>query len=274
MALGLAVTPLPLLADWLSCGGADPRQPLGPASVAPLQAGVPPKPRFRRSHGWAVDGRKARRAAFTPSRRGGERARGPAGRGGGPGALTRPPPPQDYRNPLMEMEPKALSARKCRAVFFRVKEILHCHSVFQIALSSRVAEWDATEKIGDLFVASVGVPRPPPRPRRGARRRPDGRLPAPRVHARGVCPRPRGPRVAAPLPGATASPVTWRLRPARPVRCPHWVAGVLTSGVAETPGSGGPWPRGGWTCSRPAPRPGVTLPGGAHACFSSPSPWC
>ncbi|XP_040084428.1 rho guanine nucleotide exchange factor 10-like protein [Oryx dammah] len=61
---------------------------------------------------------------------------------------------QDYRNPLMEMEPKALSARKCRAVFFRVKEILHCHSMFQIALSSRVAEWDATEKIGDLFVAS------------------------------------------------------------------------------------------------------------------------
>lgn len=69
---------------------------------------------------------------------------------------------QDYRNPLMEMEPKALSARKCRAVFFRVKEILHCHSMFQIALSSRVAEWDSTEKIGDLFVASVGVPKPPP----------------------------------------------------------------------------------------------------------------
>ncbi|XP_059232390.1 rho guanine nucleotide exchange factor 10-like protein isoform X4 [Mustela nigripes] len=61
---------------------------------------------------------------------------------------------QDYRNPLIEMEPKVLSARKCQAVFFRVKEILHCHSMFQIALSSRVAEWDATEKIGDLFVAS------------------------------------------------------------------------------------------------------------------------
>ncbi|XP_058531873.1 rho guanine nucleotide exchange factor 10-like protein isoform X2 [Ochotona princeps] len=61
---------------------------------------------------------------------------------------------QDYRNPLMEMEPKALSARKCQTVFFRVKEILHCHSMFQIALSSRVAEWDSTEKIGDLFVAS------------------------------------------------------------------------------------------------------------------------
>ncbi|XP_057553852.1 rho guanine nucleotide exchange factor 10-like protein isoform X3 [Hippopotamus amphibius kiboko] len=61
---------------------------------------------------------------------------------------------QDYRNPLMEMEPKALSVRKCQMVFFRVKEILHCHSMFQIALSSRVAEWDSTEKIGDLFVAS------------------------------------------------------------------------------------------------------------------------
>ncbi|XP_028920819.1 rho guanine nucleotide exchange factor 10-like protein isoform X3 [Ornithorhynchus anatinus] len=61
---------------------------------------------------------------------------------------------QDYRNPLMEMEPKALSARKCQVVFFRLKEILQCHSMFQIALSSRVAEWDTTEKIGDLFVAS------------------------------------------------------------------------------------------------------------------------
>lgn len=61
---------------------------------------------------------------------------------------------QDYRNPLLEMEPKVLSVRKCQVVFFRVKEILHCHSMFQIALSSRVAEWDSTEKIGDLFVAS------------------------------------------------------------------------------------------------------------------------
>ncbi|XP_062449050.1 rho guanine nucleotide exchange factor 10-like protein isoform X5 [Rhea pennata] len=61
---------------------------------------------------------------------------------------------QDYRNPLLEMEPKVLSARKCQVVFFRLKEILQCHSMFQIALASRVAEWDATEKIGDLFVAS------------------------------------------------------------------------------------------------------------------------
>ncbi|KFQ08302.1 Rho guanine nucleotide exchange factor 10-like, partial [Leptosomus discolor] len=61
---------------------------------------------------------------------------------------------QDYRNPLMEMEPKVLSARKCQVVFFRLKEILQCHSMFQIALASRVAVWDSVEKIGDLFVAS------------------------------------------------------------------------------------------------------------------------
>uniref|UniRef100_A0A8C0UXX0 Rho guanine nucleotide exchange factor 10 like n=1 Tax=Cyanistes caeruleus TaxID=156563 RepID=A0A8C0UXX0_CYACU len=62
---------------------------------------------------------------------------------------------QDYRNPLLEMEPKVLSARKCQVVFFRLKEILQCHSMFQIALASRVSEWDSNEKIGDLFVASV-----------------------------------------------------------------------------------------------------------------------
>ncbi|XP_014112776.1 PREDICTED: rho guanine nucleotide exchange factor 10-like protein [Pseudopodoces humilis] len=61
---------------------------------------------------------------------------------------------QDYRNPLLEMEPKVLSARKCQVVFFRLKEILQCHSMFQIALASRVSEWDSNEKIGDLFVAS------------------------------------------------------------------------------------------------------------------------
>ncbi|XP_078095175.1 rho guanine nucleotide exchange factor 10-like protein isoform X1 [Mustelus asterias] len=61
---------------------------------------------------------------------------------------------QEYKKPLLEAEPKLLSIRKLRVVFYRLKEILQCHSMFQIALSSRVAEWDATEKIGDLFVAS------------------------------------------------------------------------------------------------------------------------
>ncbi|TRY87054.1 hypothetical protein DNTS_009148 [Danionella cerebrum] len=60
----------------------------------------------------------------------------------------------EYKKPLMEAEPRILSLRKIQPIFFRLKEILQCHSMFQIALASRVAEWDTTEKIGDLFVAS------------------------------------------------------------------------------------------------------------------------
>lgn len=62
---------------------------------------------------------------------------------------------QQYERPLSEMEPRLLSDRKLRTVFHRVKEILQCHSMFQIALASRVSEWDAVEMIGDVFVASV-----------------------------------------------------------------------------------------------------------------------
>ncbi|KAL8172799.1 UNVERIFIED_CONTAM: Rho guanine nucleotide exchange factor 10 [Gekko kuhli] len=52
------------------------------------------------------------------------------------------------------MEPKLLSERKLKVVFYRIKEILQCHSMFQIALASRVSEWDSVEMIGDVFVAS------------------------------------------------------------------------------------------------------------------------
>uniref|UniRef100_A0A8C1Z8R0 Rho guanine nucleotide exchange factor (GEF) 10-like a n=1 Tax=Cyprinus carpio TaxID=7962 RepID=A0A8C1Z8R0_CYPCA len=61
---------------------------------------------------------------------------------------------QEYQRPLMEAEPRILSVRKIRPIFFRLWEIVQCHSMFQIALASRVAEWDSCEKIGDLFVAS------------------------------------------------------------------------------------------------------------------------
>ncbi|XP_007942626.1 rho guanine nucleotide exchange factor 10 [Orycteropus afer afer] len=59
-----------------------------------------------------------------------------------------------YEKPLSEMEPKILSERKLKMVFYRIKEILQCHSMFQIALASRVSEWDSVEMIGDVFVAS------------------------------------------------------------------------------------------------------------------------
>ncbi|XP_036007230.1 rho guanine nucleotide exchange factor 10-like protein isoform X1 [Fundulus heteroclitus] len=61
---------------------------------------------------------------------------------------------QEYHRPLMEAEPRILSPRKIRPIFYRIREITQCHSMFQIALASRVAEWDRSEKIGDLFVAS------------------------------------------------------------------------------------------------------------------------
>uniref|UniRef100_A0A3P8WUE0 Rho guanine nucleotide exchange factor 10 like n=1 Tax=Cynoglossus semilaevis TaxID=244447 RepID=A0A3P8WUE0_CYNSE len=61
---------------------------------------------------------------------------------------------QEYHRPLMEAEPHILSPRKIRPIFYRIREITQCHSMFQIALASRVAEWDSCEKIGDLFVAS------------------------------------------------------------------------------------------------------------------------
>lgn len=65
--------------------------------------------------------------------------------------------PQEYQRPLMEAEPRILSVRKIRPIFFRLREITQCHSMFHIALASRVAEWDTSEKIGDLFVASVSM---------------------------------------------------------------------------------------------------------------------
>ncbi|XP_041639947.1 rho guanine nucleotide exchange factor 10-like protein isoform X5 [Cheilinus undulatus] len=61
---------------------------------------------------------------------------------------------QEYHRPLMEADPRILSPKKIRPIFYRVREITQCHSMFQIALASRVAEWDSCEKIGDLFVAS------------------------------------------------------------------------------------------------------------------------
>ncbi|XP_069091919.1 rho guanine nucleotide exchange factor 10 isoform X2 [Pleurodeles waltl] len=61
---------------------------------------------------------------------------------------------EEYERPLSEMEPKLLSERKLKMVFNRIKEILQCHSLFQIALASRVSEWDSVEMIGDVFVAS------------------------------------------------------------------------------------------------------------------------
>lgn len=62
---------------------------------------------------------------------------------------------QEYQKPLLEPPNLILNHKKVRQIFYRMQEIHQCHSMFQIALASRVAEWDHSEKIGDLFVASV-----------------------------------------------------------------------------------------------------------------------
>ncbi|XP_050989580.1 rho guanine nucleotide exchange factor 10 isoform X2 [Labeo rohita] len=61
---------------------------------------------------------------------------------------------EQYEKPLAEIEPRLLSDRKCKVVFYRIREILQCHALFQMALASRVSEWDELEMIGDVFVAS------------------------------------------------------------------------------------------------------------------------
>nr|XP_020470142.1 rho guanine nucleotide exchange factor 10 isoform X3 [Monopterus albus] len=61
---------------------------------------------------------------------------------------------EQYEKPLSQIEPRLLSDRKLKMVFYRVRELLQCHFLFQIALASRVAEWDRLDMIGDVFVAS------------------------------------------------------------------------------------------------------------------------
>ncbi|KAM6924956.1 rho guanine nucleotide exchange factor 10-like protein [Xenentodon cancila] len=61
---------------------------------------------------------------------------------------------QEYQKPLLEPQNLILNPKKIHQIFYRLKEIHLCHSMFQIALASRVAEWDHSEMIGDLFVAS------------------------------------------------------------------------------------------------------------------------
>ncbi|TKS77869.1 Rho guanine nucleotide exchange factor 10-like protein [Collichthys lucidus] len=58
---------------------------------------------------------------------------------------------QEYQKPLLEPQNWILNHKKVRQIFYRLQEIHQCHSMFQIALASRVAEWDQSEKIRDLF---------------------------------------------------------------------------------------------------------------------------
>ncbi len=55
---------------------------------------------------------------------------------------------------MEESSPPILSHNKVQLLFHRVPEILNCHTLFRIALSEAIRNWDKEEKIGDVFVAS------------------------------------------------------------------------------------------------------------------------
>lgn len=60
----------------------------------------------------------------------------------------------DYKKPLEESSPPVLSQNKINTIFYRLEQILQCHTIFGIALSQCVREWDEMERIGDVFIAS------------------------------------------------------------------------------------------------------------------------
>lgn len=59
-----------------------------------------------------------------------------------------------YKKPLEESSPSVLSQNKINIIFHRLEQILQCHTIFGIALSQCVREWDEKEQIGDVFIAS------------------------------------------------------------------------------------------------------------------------
>ncbi|XP_077509978.1 uncharacterized protein LOC144120988 isoform X2 [Amblyomma americanum] len=64
----------------------------------------------------------------------------------------------DFKRPLMASQPPLVSQRKVDTMFFRLEEILQCHTLFGIALTQCVCEWDQQERIGEVFLASFSKP--------------------------------------------------------------------------------------------------------------------
>ncbi|KAH8041255.1 hypothetical protein HPB51_014403 [Rhipicephalus microplus] len=60
----------------------------------------------------------------------------------------------DFKRPLMASQPPLVSQRKVDTMFFRLEEIMQCHTLFGIALNQCICEWDQQERIGEVFLAS------------------------------------------------------------------------------------------------------------------------
>lgn len=64
----------------------------------------------------------------------------------------------DFKRPLMASQPPLVSQRKVDTMFFRLEEIMQCHTLFGIALNQCICEWDQQERIGEVFLASFSKP--------------------------------------------------------------------------------------------------------------------
>ena len=62
---------------------------------------------------------------------------------------------QDYEMPLLQMRSPLLSRSTVKVIFYKVKDILHCHSMFNIELAEHIRMWDEMEQLGNVFTASV-----------------------------------------------------------------------------------------------------------------------
>nr|CAD7265208.1 unnamed protein product [Timema shepardi] len=60
----------------------------------------------------------------------------------------------DYKKPLEESNPMILNGSKISTLFHKLPEIHQCHTLFRIALTESIRNWDRDERIGDVFVAS------------------------------------------------------------------------------------------------------------------------
>lgn len=59
---------------------------------------------------------------------------------------------------MEESSPPILNSSKIGTLFHRLPEILHCHTLFRIALADCVRDWDNEERVGDAFIGTFGKP--------------------------------------------------------------------------------------------------------------------
>lgn len=60
----------------------------------------------------------------------------------------------DYRQKLQQAKPPIVDHSQVEQMFGSVHSILDLHKIFEMALDTTVMDWDTTQRIGDIFIAS------------------------------------------------------------------------------------------------------------------------